>query len=332
MFSERINNIFEKIRLKTFSYDDVNEQFTPDEMEGMNIAFAKLEDIENLLKNTCVQKSKLAKFIFHFRNSLKTDRRSRRDINKIKDNDIKQFVNLIYAYFDKVANEEAVNKLYDKLIAFIHAKFPKEADQKNIEVELICSVFFDYKTLKEIKNLWLNLNLNFKNEFLGMMEDFKELINNGAELWGESEADFIHKTAVFYKSKTKVSKIVFMRTMVKGLFDSINPIKVLNENVLDNSITKECLTELLALITEFSFDDLENHELNRLKPLFLKLPHLSIRSKQLILHDIFLLFGHPSAMSEQDKDNLLGKVDKRIRKDTEQMKTRMIERLVGELE
>jgi hypothetical protein len=332
MFSEKIDSIFAKIKVKSFSEEEMKAQFEQEELDELKTASSELDGIELQLKDTFLEKSKLAKFLFHFRNSLQTDRTSKRNINKIKDKDSRQFINLIYEYFEKVANEDTLNDLHEKLMTLIKAKFPIESDQTNIEVALIDSVFFDYKSLNELRRSWMALNPNIKVEFLEIWQDFIELINNGAELWGESEADFIHKTNVIYKSKKKVSNLIMMRSLVRGLFDSINPIKELNEKVLENSITKECLTELFTLLDELKFDEIENHEFGRLKPIFLKQAHLSQRSKQLILHDIFLLFGHPSAMSEEDEDNLIGKVDHRTCKDTEQMKTRMIEKLVGKLE
>lgn len=332
MFSEKIDRIFDKIRFKTFSEEEVKAQFEQEELAEMQTALSELDAIELQLKDTFLQKSKLAKFLFHFRNALKTDRTSKRNINKIKDKDTRQFVNLIYEYFEKVADEKTLNDLYEKLTELIKAKFPIESDQKNIEAALICSVFFDYKSLKELRSSWLALNPKIKEEFIELKQDFMDMINNGAELWGETESDYNHKSAPIHKSKNRVLKLKMMRSMVKGFFDSINPIKDMNEKVLDNSITKECLSELFTLLDELRFDEIENHEFERLKPLFSKQAHLSQRSKQLILHDIFLLFGHPSAMSEEDEDNLIGKVDHRTSKDTEQMKTRMIEKLVGKLE
>jgi hypothetical protein len=323
-----LSELLEELNFNT-NLEETNEVVPEDILDQSKHHLLIINEIEESLKTTPLNKSAFAKQLFHFNYLLENSGITEENYKEVVSNDENQyFLGLYYSFKNKVLVKDFEIK-YKKLVAFSINYFKEKDKGKIITInpDQIFSVYFDYMIIKELKSIFLSIKPEIKNEFTEIYTNLLSSLNNAASLMNEDLDSFNSKKGTLYGNNNNYKSIMLNKDIIELFRKNLEPYNILNSTVFSNSITDKFLIKLIFYIENFQISDLDNEIFNRLNYTFTEDTELSTYKKNLFIHELLLeFFLHPKAIN-LIKDEPIFK--NRTKNEIEKNKISIVKSIIG---
>lgn len=200
-----------------------------------------------------------------------------------------------------------------------------EARNFNIDIALINSTFYDYHFLTETKR-WLNKTDNkITTEFMLGLDDLKTTIFNLIN-FNYEELDNLNA-----KPKKSKKTVVLTSDEIKTRQKHLEMFDELSQSVFSGTLNKTHLDLFYKHLTSAENKMEFNFLFRRLSNVFNGENRFSERAKKLLLHEIFVIYKHPSSITDDDEERYLSKNENATNDTSDKRKVRVIQSLIPNL-
>jgi len=321
---QRIEGFFLKFRIRVpKNYEESKKEFSEGELEEFIQVFQTFDEIKLATQKSELKFSHLFTYVVFFKNAIrkrKPKSKKFRRQNKeqfILYNTFRYFILSLYKLSFFKLNLNEIYKLYD-------------INDKQIDIELLKGIYFDYLALKKIKEIPKEYRTTLKNEFLKIKNSYKYRLENISKFWTEASPNlYVYKKSSIGVGSKKAKTFFMTEEILELLFNDVNGLKRISKKYFCNTITTQVIQEFIDLLVRIENSDLQNMLFFRFNEVFTTECNLSDRKKKLIIHDILLQFGHPEVYTELEQDSLLGKNENYTITAIEQIKIRKVIDILG---
>jgi hypothetical protein len=202
---------------------------------------------------------------------------------------------------------------------------------EDINVSKISSSFIDYYILKDWKE-WLKKSGNpIASGVLNMLPDLKKALRNAVNLM-EAPVDELADISLYSNQpKMRGLKLFLTEEMIKSLKIPLDIIDELNEKLFNRGITKDLIELILKQIEKLEKAIDFQYMFTHLYNIFGEHVDMSLRAKKLLMHEIFLIYEHPMAITDKDEEKHFRDYPESTNETIDMRKIRVIELLIPDL-
>lgn len=308
MIQKTLAEILALLKTAEFDEDAIRSDLPVEVLEQYNFALKLDEEIKEVLQTNFLRRSAFGKHILKFYLLIRTKGITEDNYNQVGiETDYIVFLDLFYTIFKRVSSSydhtTQINALSDLIINFCENECPGKRVQ--IDVELIYVLFLDYEIILLCKEAIKELSPEWKDIIDEVEKSVISSLRNAAEFIDEDLDNFVYSKGMAHGDNNNYRKFTFTPKMIQALRESLAPYIELNEKYLAYSLNKTVLGQMIGYLLNLDFDGIENFNFHKLKDAFLEDNELNYSNKMLLLHNVFLFYTHPKAISKDDEEFFL---------------------------
>ena len=166
---------------------------------------------------------------------------------------------------------------------------------------------------------------------LNMLPDLKKALRNAVNLM-EAPVDELADISLYSNQpKMRGLKLFLTEEMIKSLKIPLDIIDELNEKLFNRGITKDLIELILKQIEKLEKAIDFQYMFTHLYNIFGEHVDMSLRAKKLLMHEIFLIYEHPMAITDKDEEKHFRDYPESTNETIDMRKIRVIELLIPDL-
>ena len=327
-----VESVFENLEINENIFDIYEQEIPKEEHVKQENWLLLREAIKSEYKYSPFIKSEIFINFLIFMYNLDLKGINRNTIENQQKED-REFLTFLFELIEKQnPRMEMAIMQYEKMIriSFKAGKFVHEVTTEDVQFLKIAAAFYEYYFIKDAIDLLKKSDGDFAQSILNMIPNFIQHLSNASNLMKIEDKDI--KDEQFYSNKPKLKgfKIFLTNDMLKLLKLPLEIIEEFNKKIFSNTITKEVIESLIASLNDLNNDVEFQFMFKNLDDVFGEHVQMSKRAKKILLHDIFMIYGHPMAITDDEELKYLSGPNTTIQS-FEMRKIRIIESLIPDL-